>query len=451
MTIQVSAELQTEPMGRTASPPPLYLSQLLLNRPPLAISTLGDKAATQLQAFRDQASALTQELTLPTPRNEEWRFTDLSPLRRISFTSRSPELTCPASMAALLRSELPLRLTFVNGVYAPEWSALSTLPPGLRVSTLGDQENLLPLLGQQPGAEEAFTLLNSASFSDVAVIQVAPELHITTPVHLLFVSLPGAMPALHSPRCLIKVGRNSNLTLIEEYVAIAEGTDLTNAVTEIWLQENAQLNHSRIQRQANTDFHIGKTAVSQQRDSRYACHAISLGGQISRHHLEVHSLGSQTETRLQGLTVATGDQLADTHSTISFSQPSCRSQQLHKCIVSDQARGVFNGKVFVPRAAQLTDAAQLNRNLLLSPKARIDTKPQLEIVADNVKCSHGATVSQLSADEVFYLQSRGLDYQSACNLLVEGFAVELLESIPSVSLRKRLTQLILTKIRSQPT
>ncbi|NET11229.1 MAG: Fe-S cluster assembly protein SufD, partial [Symploca sp. SIO2B6] len=187
---------------------------------------------------------------------------------------------------------------------------------------------------------------------------------------------------------------------------------------------------------------IGKTAVSQAPDSRYHCHAISLWGRISRHNLEIFQTGPQTETILNGLSMIGGKQLADTHSLIAYNHPHSTSQQLHKCIVDDHAHAVFNGKVNVPQAAQLTDAGQLNRNLLLSPNGRVDTKPQLEIVADNVKCTHGATVSQLKADEVFYLQSRGIDSTRAQNLLIYAFAAEILEALPIDSLKVRLSEAV---------
>ncbi|PLZ34304.1 Fe-S cluster assembly protein SufD, partial [Fischerella thermalis WC558] len=222
----------------------------------------------------------------------------------------------------------------------------------------------------------------------------------------------------------------------------AKDVYLTNAVTEIWIEDNAQVNHTRVEWDSREAFHVGKTAVTQGRYSRYTCNAISLGGRVSRHNLEILQTGEQTETNLNGLTVIGGNQLADTHSAIALNYPYGTSRQLHKTIVGDRAHAVFNGKVFVPKLAQLTDAAQLNRNLLLSSKARVDTKPQLEITADNVKCAHGATVSQLEDDEIFYLQSRGIDEESARSLLVHAFAAEIINQLPVPSLCEKLTQTI---------
>jgi Fe-S cluster assembly protein SufD len=235
---------------------------------------------------------------------------------------------------------------------------------------------------------------------------------------------------------------NSKLTLIEDYRATGEGVYFTNAVTEIVLEENAQVSHTRIERESKAAFHIGKSAIAQGRYSRYTCDAITLGAKLSRHNLEVFQTGEGTETTLNGLTLIGGEQLADTHSAIALNHPNGTSNQLHKCIVDDRAHAVFNGKVFVPQTAQFTNASQLNRNLLLSPKARVDTKPQLEITADQVKCSHGATVSQLDADEVFYLQSRGINETDARELLLDAFAAEILNCIPVTSLRQRLSRCV---------
>jgi Fe-S cluster assembly protein SufD len=340
-------------------------------------------------------------------------------------------------------------LQAVNGNvgHLPNDFAVNDLPSGLFVGSLAAAlwrpdlaTKLQTHLAQQPGGEEVFTALNTASFTDIACIWVPKNLIVEVPVHIVFTSTGEQHPHLVYPRCLVIAEAGSSLTFLEEYESLGLGQVLTNAVTEIWLQDNAQVNHTRIQREHSGAFHIGKTAVSQAKDSRYICNAISLGAQLSRHHLEVYQAGEQTETMLNGLTVIAGEQVADTHSLLSHTHPYGTSQQLHKCIVSDRSHAIFNGKVLVPQAAQLTNASQLSRNLLLSPRARVDTKPQLEIVADNVKCAHGATVSQLENDEIFYLQSRGLDRDSASQLLVNAFAMDVLNRIPIASVRSRLTE-----------
>jgi Fe-S cluster assembly protein SufD len=239
----------------------------------------------------------------------------------------------------------------------------------------------------------------------------------------------------------------SSVELVEEYkrhgcTQAAEGVYFTNAVTEIVLEENAQVNHTRLEEESKEAFHIGKSAIAQARYSRYTCNAISLGAKLSRHHLEVFQTGEGTETTLNGLVLISGEQLADTHSAIALNHPNGTTNQLHKCIIDNRAHAVFNGKVFVPRAAQMTNASQLNRNLLLSPKARVDTKPQLEITADQVKCAHGATVSQLEADDIFYLQSRGINEASARELLLDAFAAEILDRLPIASVQQKLARCV---------
>ncbi|MBW4489623.1 MAG: Fe-S cluster assembly protein SufD [Trichocoleus desertorum ATA4-8-CV12] len=399
--------------------------------------------------LRSQAAALVQEQTFPTTRNEEWRVTDLSALLQVELTfgDRSSAISPEAVQSFAFPEAAESRLVFVNGVYAPELSAIANLPTNLFVGNLAALPEELKArsqnyLAKQPGAEEVFTALNTAGLNDAAVVWIPRNQEVAAPIHLLFVSTASDRPILSQPRCLVVAETGSSVTLVEDYVTVGEGVYLTNPVTEIWVEQNAQVSHTRMQRDSQTAFHIGKTAVSQARDSRYTCNAVGFGAKLSRHNLEVFQIGEQTETNLNGLTLMGGDQLGDTHSTIAYTQPHGTSRQLHKTIVDDQARAVFNGKVFVPKLAQLTDAGQLNRNLLLSPKARVDTKPQLEITADNVKCSHGATVGQIDPDEIFYLQSRGLDQTSARQLLVYAFAIEIIDQIPVASVRDHLSQLV---------
>ncbi|MDM9383002.1 Fe-S cluster assembly protein SufD [Chlorogloeopsis sp. ULAP01] len=401
-----------------------------------------------LQQMRDRAASWVRRSTLPTTRDEEWRFTDLSDLRQVKFSIPTPSGISVQSQT--LSETANSRLVFVNGSYAPELSAIASLPDGVVISNLADlpvaySQRVQQYLAQSEGALEVFTALNTAGINDVAVIWVPKNVVVETPIHLVFIAA-GEAPTISLPRCLVVAESGAQVTLVEEYKnrtdakSAKEEVYFTNAVTEIFVEENAQVNHTRLELDSTEGFHIGKTAVTQARYSRYICNAISLGARLSRHNLEILQTGEETETTLNGLTIIGGNQLADTHSAIALNYPHGRTQQLHKTIVGDRAHAVFNGKVFVPKPAQLTDASQLNRNLLLSSKARIDTKPQLEITADNVKCAHGATVSQLEDDEIFYLQSRGIDEQDARNLLINAFAAEIINQIPVASLRERLTQ-----------
>ena len=447
MNIQVSSLPKTPETSLTSTANlqrDSYWDCLLQQSQALVLPALPVELSGWLQELRHHAANQASELALPTTRDEAWRFTDISPLLEQTFQPAG--LVQPPSKGIaldILPEASDSRLVFVDGVYAPQLSSTTALPGGIFVGSLtqlpdGYRSRVQQYLGKQPGAAEVFTTLNTTALRDVAVVWLAKGQAIETPIHLLFLAAEAESPTMAQPRCLVVVESGSELTLVEEYGSMGEGVHFTNGVTEVWLEANARVNHSRIQRESDRGFHIGKTSVSQARDSRYVGHAISLGARLSRHHWNTFQLGEQTETVLNGLTLARGQQLADIHSSISHTQPYGSSCQLHKCIVCDRARTVFDGRISVPQTAQLTNAAQLNPNLLLSPKARVDTKPQLEIVADNVKCSHGATVSQLEADEIFYLQSRGLDRESARNLLIYAFAAEIIDRLPIASIRERL-------------
>ncbi|HEY9752316.1 MAG TPA: Fe-S cluster assembly protein SufD, partial [Coleofasciculaceae cyanobacterium] len=432
------AEVGTSPLSARVDRS-AYLLDLLALRSPLP------PEFSWFEATREQAAVRLQELAIPSTREEAWRFTDLSPLLQVAFAESEP---APVSLADLEPFLLPeashSRLVFIDGRYAPTLSETSGLPKEIFVGSVlqapaSIQPKLATYLGKQAGGSELFTSLNTASFMDAAVIWVPQGQMVEVPIQLLSISTATDTPRLNQPRCLVVAESSSSSTLVETYANLGDGVYFTNPVTEIWVESNAQVNHSRVQQDGVAAFHIGKTAVSVDRDGRYYNQSISLGGAIARHHLEVWQLGEQTEIVINGLTLLEGEQLSDTHSEIVYSKPYGTSQQVHKCIVDDRAHAVFNGRICVPRLAQLTHAEQLSKSLLLSPKARVDTKPQLEIVADNVKCSHGATVSQLENDEVFYLQSRGIDQDMARKLLVFAFAAGVINQIPIPSLRDRLS------------
>ncbi|OBQ01550.1 Fe-S cluster assembly protein SufD [Anabaena sp. AL09] len=419
----------------------------LLDRDPFLTGLLNQVTVSEkddcLKQLRDGAAKWVRHSVIPNTREEEWRFTDLSSLKQVDFKLGMFQET---SLESDILPEVSQQLVFVNGVYSPDLSNTENLPAGLIVGNLDvlSSEIVGEYLAQAEGAKEVFTALNTAALNDVAVVWVGKNVVVEKPIHLLFISVSGESATISQPRVLVVAESNSQVTLIEEYIASSqnEGVYFTNSVTEIWVNENAQVSHNRIAREGAAAFHVGKTAVTQARYSRYSCNAVTVGGKISRHNLEILQTGEQTETTLNGLTVIANNQLADTHSALSLNHPHGVSKQLHKCIIGDRAHGVFNGKIFVPKLAQLTNASQLNRNLLLSSKSRIDTKPQLEITADNVKCAHGATVSQLEDDQIFYLQSRGIDENNARKLLVNGFAMEVINFIPVASLRESLLRTV---------
>ena len=411
--------------------------------------TDGVAALSELQAH---AAALASELAIPSTRDEDWRFTDLSKIVAAQFVAADGKASISADAIAdfVLPEAQSSRIVFVDGVYSAELSDLSAADN----VTVGNSDALATVskhVAQLPGSEEVFTTLNTATFADVAVVHVAKKAIAKTPLHLLFVSTGNNR--ISQPRCMVVAEASSQVSLVEDYVSVGsahggDGSGFSNAVTEIVVEANAQVEHSLIQREAMGSFHIGKTSVIQAQDSRYTNIAVQIGAALSRHNVETHHQGTQVETNLYGLALVAGTQLADTHSNIQYNHPHCQSDQLYKAIATDKGRSVFSGRVGVPKLAQQTSAAQLNRNLLLSNKARVDTKPQLEIIADDVKCSHGATVSQLEDDQVFYLQSRGIDRDSAQHLLIEAFAAEILLRLPVASLRESLTATVTQRTES---
>jgi Fe-S cluster assembly protein SufD len=341
---------------------------------------------------------------------------------------------------------------FVDGIYAPQLS--SPAPEGGVVVT-----NLLTAMATHAAALEAqfgrrqmlgdnvFAALNTAFMQDAAVVLVQRHVALAAPVHLLFVATQAG--ALSHPRCLVLAEAGSRATLVEDYVALQDAAYLVNPVTEIVLADQAQLTHVRVQRDGPQAFHIANGAVSVGRSAIYQSVSVAMGAQLSRYHLSV-VLGEGAECAVDGLALLAGSQLADTHSCIDHAQPHGTSRQLHKCIAEGSAHAVFNGKVIVRPGAQRTDSAQSSRNLLLSSRAQVDTQPQLEIFADDVKCTHGATIGQLDAEEVFYLQSRGLSGSAARQLLTYAFGAEILERIPVASLKHQLQQRMLAQTGSQP-
>lgn len=407
-----------------------------------------------LKALRGQALERVGALTLPTMHDEAWRFTNISALARQSFHPlRTPTALQAGDIAHLHIAEAATRLVFVDGVHAPQLSssgAEAGLVAGTLSSALATQApSIEQHLGQHASFHDAlFPALNTAFLHDAAVLIVPPGSAPATPVHVLFIS---TQPDVAShPRLLLVAGAGSKVTLIEDYVALHPGAYFTNAVAEVALGANARVEHVRIQRENSQAFHMASCAVSLGAASRYHSASIALGAQLSRLDLRVVQTADAAECALDGLALIGGQQLADTHSFIDHAKPHGVSRQLHKCIVGGAAHAVFNGKVMVRPGAQKTDSAQSSRNLLLSSKALVDTQPQLEIFADDVKCTHGATVGQLDSEEVFYLQSRGLPEAVARNLLTYAFGAEVIDRIPVASLRRQLEQTVLEQTTGRP-
>ncbi|GBO51634.1 iron-sulfur cluster assembly protein SufD [Pseudanabaena sp. lw0831] len=460
MAIQVSEQVedQAELKGALSTRSKLavdskkFTSQVIGLGSAIAIAQDTDQFVSEIcQLASDRLSGLS----FPTTKDEEWKYTDVSSLGNLTFAN---QLSTSEDVEALIAKHSAPEasgnlIVFVNGQYSEKFSDITGVAQGLvlgTLATLGDRilPKLRSHLAQHPDTNDYFTSLNTACMEDVAIVLVPKNLVVETPIQLLFVSAPKAGATLITqPRCLVIAESHSNLTFVQTFVGADAQTYFTNTVTEVWLAEGAEVNHTKVQWQGDQAVHINMTAIAQARNSSYKNQSISIGAKISRQNLIVHQMAEQTQTSLTGLAFVDGDQLADTHSVIAHNYPHGSSKQLHKCVASGRSHAVFNGKIQVAKLAQQTDSAQLSRNLLLSPKARVDTKPQLEIFADNVKCAHGATVSQLDAEEIFYLQSRAIDAESAANLLTYAFAAEAIAQIPIVSVRRSLSSFVLEKTK----
>lgn len=429
-----------------------YLESLLRGRPQLPPSPLA-----WFNHLRANAVDRAGTLKVPSTRDEEWRFTDISPLAALSLKPVRAAVSSleAADVERFYLPEAENRLVFVDGVYMPHLSIRpgpdSARDPEVIVTDLSTAVSahakaIEPHLGRHAGFQEnLFAALNTAFLHDGAVIIAPRNVAVENPMHVLFIATqPGA--ASH-PRCLFIAQDGSAITIIEDYVTLREDVYVTNAVTEVVLGNNAQVNHVRVQRDSTQAFHIANCAVSLARSSRYRSVSVALGARISRYDLNTRLEDEGAECAIDGLALITGRQLADTHTCIDHAKPDGISRQSHKCIVDGAAHAVFNGKVLVRTGAQRTDSAQSSRNLLLSAKARVDTKPQLEIFADDVKCAHGATVGQLDNEELFYLKSRGLSEVAARNLLTYAFGAEIIDRISVGSLRHRLEQTTLEQTK----
>lgn len=407
-----------------------------------------------LTALRGQALDRVGALTLPSTHDEAWRFTNISALTRQSFQPvRTPAAALhPHDIGSWHLEEAPTRLVFVEGVHAPQLSCVGA-ESGLIVSTLSSslatQDGVIGQhLGQHaPFHDALFSALNTALVYDAAVLIVPRDIELAAPVHVLFISTQPDVAA--HPRLLLVAGAGSALTLIEEYAALHHGAYFTNAVAEVVLGANARVEHVRVQRESQQAFHIASCAVSLGAASRYHSVSIALGAQISRLNLSVLQSAAGAQCALDGLALIGNEQLADTHTFIDHAKSHGVSRQLHKCIVDGGAHAVFNGKVTVRPGAVKTDSAQSSRNLLLTGKALVDTQPQLQIFADDVKCTHGATVGQLDSEEVFYLQSRGLSEVAARSLLTYAFGAEVINRIPVASLLRQLEQAVIAQTQGR--
>ena len=407
-----------------------------------------------LGTLRQCAFERFEALGFPTTKNEDWHYTSVAPIVEAAYPPRvAPGGDVKRSDLALFTfgaSDWPT-IVFVNGVFAPSLSSLDALPEGVRVYDMatafrqGD-----PLLERNLSKFAAyeinpFTALNSAFVSDGAVVRIAKEFEVEQPIHVLFVSDAEAAKTQSNPRTLIVAERHSKATVIESYVSTGEASYFTNAVTEVLVEDGANLSHLKIQRESPRAFHVGTIETEQKRDSHYQSFSFATGAQLSRTNVYTTLDGEGAGATLNGLYMLDGEQHCDHQTKIEHAQPNCFSRELYKGVLDGASHGVFNGKVYVDPIAQKTDGKQTNNVLLLSERAQVDTKPQLEIFADDVKCTHGATVGRIDQNALFYMKSRGVNKELARRLLTYAFAAEVLETIETREVREDLERATLQR------
>ncbi len=416
--------------------------------------SLNGEAKSSLHSLRRSAFEMFAQLGFPTNRNEEWRFTNVSQIAKANF--KSPQKSNISSVSKedieqfIIEKSAKHFLVFVDGFFAEDLSTLDSLPNGVVIENLSaaiqSNKTTQYLSSVAKPEENPFNALNAAFIQDGVYISIPDNVEIENPIYCLFLSSGDDAPVAVHPRNLILAGKHSKCNVVEYYSCLKENVYLTNTITEIILDESASVNHTKLQRESEQAFHIGTTHVYQNAASNFISNSIALGGAIVRNNVLSKLDGEGSECTLNGLSLATGHQLIDNHTTIDHAKSNCPSHELYKSILDQKSRGVFNGKIFVRKDAQKTDAKQTNKTLLLSDEATIDTKPQLEIFADDVKCTHGATVGQLDANQVFYLRSRGFSKEQARDTLTTAFANDVIDRINNELLREKLYAMIFEKL-----
>ncbi|HVH67448.1 MAG TPA: Fe-S cluster assembly protein SufD [Gemmatimonadales bacterium] len=411
-----------------------------------------------LKELREGAIARFAELGFPTMKQEEWRFTSVAPIAEGEFTLSAPcsRLPGPREIERLSVGG-GARVVFVDGRHAPELSTVAGLAGAVRAGSLAAEleadagrELIRSHLGRHVRWRESpFAALNTAFLADGAFVHVPANVVLDRPLELLFLSTGQAVtdgPVVSHPRSLIVLERGAQAAIVETYATIAEGVYWTNAVTEMVTGEGARAELYRVQREGPQGLQIATTHSRQERDSYLGLHVITLGAALARHDIVTVLDGPGAELILNGLYLLSGAQHADHHTVIDHAQPSCASHEFFNGVLAERAHGVFNGRIVVRPGAQRTDSKQTNNNLLLSTEARADSQPQLEIHADDVKCTHGSTVGPIDEAQLHYLRSRGLSPETARSMLTYGFGAEILGRMRHPGVRERLDRLVRERV-----
>jgi Fe-S cluster assembly protein SufD len=412
---------------------------------------LNGQSKTFLHEIRKDALKQLSGLDFPTNRNEEWKYTDVSPILKHEFMptvkSGSLQLT-KEQIRKYLFSKFDYYLAvFVNGIFSEELSEIKNLPSGIIIGGLNkiskeNQKLIEKYIGNISKIDNAFNALNATYSVDGLVVIVPDGKIVDKPIQALYLNFSGDNLVLSVPRNLIVAGKNSQVSIISNYRGIGEEKYFSNIITEIIVDEYGIVNYHKVQNEFDESFHIEKVQAHQERNSIFNHYNINFGGEIVRNDINTLHKGENIETHYYGLYLAHGKQHIDNHTFIDHAKPNCMSNELYKGILDDNSRGVFNGKIIVRQDAQKTNAYQQNKTILLSRTATIDTKPQLEIFADDVKCSHGATVGHLDDVSEFYIRSRGVPQELAKSMLIRAFANDVIETIKIEQLKEQINHMI---------
>ncbi len=412
-------------------------------------ATVVESSPAWLNDIRDKAITRFSEMGFPGNKDEQWRFTRIRPLLGHDFDlaeTRQLDTAAARRVDELCIDETKcLRLTFVNGRFSESLSNLDGLPDGVRVNSLHraletDAEPVHRYISKFASTDyNPFVALNTAHLYDGAFVHIPKNVRLEKPIHLLYITHCNGGAIVSHPRNLIIAEEHSRASIVESYVGVQSDTYLTNPVTEIIAKKRAEIDHCKLQRESGRAYHMATLQIHTGRDSRFRTDFLSFGGALVRNDVNVVLADEGIDCTVNGLYLGEGKQHIDNHTLIEHAKPHCASHELYKGILNDKARAVFDGKIHVHQDAQKTDAKQSNRCILLSDDAQVNTNPQLEIYADDVKCTHGAAVGQLDEEAVFYLRSRGIDKDSARRMLIFAFANEVIEGIKIDPVRERLT------------
>jgi Fe-S cluster assembly protein SufD len=415
-----------------------------------------DRAAAQprwLQSLRQEAFSRFAETGFPTTHDEDWRFTNVATVANTAFELAGLETVGSEQVEAFGASQFASHLVFINGLFSQELSTLAQLPKGVIAGSLASQlkndpASLEPHLGRYLNTQrDAFASLNTAFLEDGVYVYVPRGAVVETPIYVLYLTVPSSTPTMNHPRNLIVAEENSQVTVTEDYVSLGEGITFSNAATELVAGDNAHVSHYMIVREGDQAYNFSTLRIQQGRSANVATHSLLLSGALVRNNVHPVLAGEGSECLINGLFMANGRQHMDNYMLVEHASPHCDSRQFYNGILNGQSHGVFHGRIIVHKDAQKTDAKQTNRNLLLSDDAQIDTKPQLEIYADDVKCTHGATIGQFDDNALFYLRSRGLSEAAARRVLLLAFANECLDRMSSPQVREHLEKLVVAGLR----